>query len=159
MDVQKHPYTLMRPDRQHVVPDMYLTKAAPPPDDGITTNGIKLSRAERRQVIKNAARVERISDSDRRYFRRFPDRRHRLRLAATAEVEQQVLVCGLVLRPDRALHVVVKSYPPSVRTKLFVQLPKGFDTDQPEAEVAEFWNAAAEHYPEIRKLESVLGVE
>src|SRR5262245_28917144 len=123
--------------------------------DGVYS-GITMSRAERRRARKNAERIDRIAAMDRRFFQRFPGRKHRLRLAGVAEVEQQVLVCGLVLDPDRELHVVVKSLTPGNRVKLYVQLPKGFDTDQPEREVAGFWDAAAEHYPEIKKLEAVM---
>ena len=81
-----------------------------------------------------------------------------MRLAGVAEVEQQKLVCGLVLKPDRELHVVVKNLASGHRLKLYsyVQLPKGFDTDQTESEVQDFWDMAAEWYPEINKIDAAM---
>ena len=75
------------------------------PNDGVYINpelGIILSCAQRRQVKKNAERTDLISNTDRRFFERFPHRKHRVRLAGVAEVEQQKLVCGSCSNPTES---------------------------------------------------------
>ncbi len=45
------------------------------------------SRAALRRVAKHQAAVDRVTDGDRRFFERRPDRSYRVRLASAAEVE------------------------------------------------------------------------
>ena len=43
---------------------------------------LNLDRAQRRQLQKLADRVDRVTQADRRFFERFPQRKHRVRKAA-----------------------------------------------------------------------------
>ena len=46
----------------------------------------KPSRAALRRLAKHQAAVDRVTDGDRRFFERWPDRTHRVRLASVAEI-------------------------------------------------------------------------
>jgi hypothetical protein len=45
-----------------------------------------LSRNQRRELRKLASRLDRVLDTDRRFFKRFPDRQHRVRRLHSVEV-------------------------------------------------------------------------
>ena len=55
---------------------------------------IQLTRAQRRQMQKLANQVDRVTQADRLFFERFPNRMHRVRLASRAEIEQRELIDG-----------------------------------------------------------------
>ena len=55
---------------------------------------VQLTRAQRRQLQKLAARVDRVTEADRLFFERFPHRKYRVRLTSSAEIEQQELLDG-----------------------------------------------------------------
>lgn len=129
------------------------------PRDGVyidPKSGLKLTRAQRRQVRKNADKIDRVSEADRKFFRRFPQRRHRLRLAGMAELEQRVLVCGLDLQPGCQLFVIVRNIAPGHRMKVYAQLPEGLETDLPESAVKELWNAVKEFSPQVQEFEAAM---
>jgi hypothetical protein len=96
---------------------------------------IRLSRAQRRQMQKLADKVDRITQADRRFFERRPDRQHRVRLAGLAEIEQQGLLEGepLKLKPGFKLYAVVRNVAPGARLRLLLPAPEGRDTDLSEA--------------------------
>ena len=66
-------------------------------------NPAKLSRAQRRELQKLAARVEKATISDRKFFERFPHREHRLRYAHAAEVAQEEIAQGepITIKPTK----------------------------------------------------------
>jgi hypothetical protein len=53
---------------------------------------IQLSRAQRREMRKLAERVDRVAQADARFFERFPNRKHRVRLASQAELSQYKII-------------------------------------------------------------------
>ena len=112
--------------------------------DGIYINpesGIKLTRAQRRQMKKNAARIDRISEADRKFFERFPHRQYRLRLAGQAERETQELVHSSlrICRPGDRLFVLIQNIAPGTRLKVYWVGLDGMDTDLPESVVQRLW--------------------
>jgi hypothetical protein len=104
------------------------------PNDGITSS-IPLTRAQRRQMQKLADKVDRLTEADRLFFERRPDRQHRVRLAGLAEIEQQALLEGepLKLKPGFKLYAVVRNVVPGARLGLLLPAPEGRETDLSEA--------------------------
>ena len=77
---------------------------------------IQLTRAQRRQLQNIAARIDRVTQADRRFFERRPDRRHRVRLASKAEVEEREIVIGPMNIPAGfKVFTVVRCLAPSIR--------------------------------------------
>ena len=54
------------------------------------------SRAALRRIAKHQAAIDRVTDGDRRFFERWPDRTYRVRLASAAEIA----TAGAVLDAD-----------------------------------------------------------
>ena len=52
----------------------------------------RLTRAQRREMQKLAARVDRVTQADRLFFARFPHRQYRGRLTRRAEITRQELI-------------------------------------------------------------------
>jgi hypothetical protein len=115
-------------------------------DDFRILQGAKhLSRAQHRQMKKLAARVDKITDADRKFFERFPHRQHRVRLAGRAEVEQDATLTGESPRrlpPDLSRYGIVKNIAPGVRLRLIVIGHEGWDTDASEQAARERFEAA-----------------
>ena len=80
----------------------------------------RLSRAERRrrerQLHKLEARAVRVTEADQLYFERFPQRNHRIRLAAAAEIEGLRIASGdpLAIPPGYRMFTVVHQIAPGV---------------------------------------------
>jgi hypothetical protein len=114
-------------------------------DFRILRGGERLSRAQRRQMKKLAARVDKITDADRKFFERFPHRQHRVRLAGRAEVEQDALLAGESPRrlpADLSHYAIVKNFAPGVRLRVIVISDEGWDTDASEQSARERFEAA-----------------
>ncbi|MGX9429726.1 MULTISPECIES: hypothetical protein [Bradyrhizobium] len=104
-----------------------------------------LSRAQRRQMKKLGARVEKIVDADRRFFQRFPHRHYRVRLAGRAEIEHDALLAGngrQLLPPDLQHYAIIKNVAPGARLRIIVIGDEGWDTDLPEQEARKLYEAA-----------------
>lgn len=106
--------------------------------------------------IKLADRVDRITQGDRRFFERFPDRRHRVRLASAAELQQYELLEGapLAIPPGFKAFVVIRNVFPGARMRLFMVAPEGRETDVCEATAQSIFEAAATPY--AREIEAQL---
>jgi hypothetical protein len=80
---------------------------------------IKPTRAQRRRIRKQADRIDLISDADRRYFERFPRRRHRVRVAGRVELEEDRILLGRArsLPPGRQLYTAVRNVRPGLRLR------------------------------------------
>jgi hypothetical protein len=106
---------------------------------------IQLTRAQRRQMQKPADRVDRVTQADRMFFERFPDRMHRVRLASQAEIEQQELIHGAALwtPPHCRIFVVVRNVAPGARMRLFIFSVEGSETDLDETTAAKIFAASA----------------
>ncbi len=80
-----------------------------------------LTRAERRRIKTLAPALGRVTDGDARFFERFPERQHRVRLASTAEVETDAILKG---EPDISTAsgsrwvTMVKQLAPGVRLRV-----------------------------------------
>lgn len=78
--------------------------------------------------------LEAVLESDRRFFRRFPGRSHRLRLMARAEIESGTRA-GFEFGPPQTgfcWAAVMRQVAPGVRFKAFLQIRDDLDTDAPE---------------------------
>jgi hypothetical protein len=81
-------------------------------EDEIINGGQHLSRAQRRELKKLAHRVDKITQADRRFFERFPERQHRMRIASRAEIQQAAMMMNeevLPLAPDHIYFAVIKN--------------------------------------------------
>ena len=87
---------------------------------------ITLTRQQRRALERNAEGVDRATESDRRFFQRFPARNYRVRAMAPAEIAQlDTIVNGDMepLEPGFRRFVVMRQIAPGLRFKVFRQAP------------------------------------
>jgi hypothetical protein len=106
---------------------------------------VTLTRAQRCRMQKLADRVDRMTQADRLFFERHPDRQHRLRLASRAEIGQQELLKGAVLwvPPDCRLFAIVRNVAPGIRLRLFTAGLEGSETDLDETTARTIFEASA----------------
>jgi hypothetical protein len=93
---------------------------------------------------KMGERVDRASQSDRRFFERFPNRQHRVRLASRAEIEQNQIISGRPwgLPPGYRHFVTIRNIADGVRLRNFIINVQDAETDLCEAlarEVFDLW--------------------
>jgi hypothetical protein len=89
---------------------------------------------------KLAARVDKITDTDRKFFERFPHRQHRVRVAGRAEIEQNALIVGEDIQrrsPGCNYYVIVKNLAPGTRLRMIVAADEDWDTELSEREARE----------------------
>lgn len=101
----------------------------------IVNGETRLTRAQRRRLDKVSARVDKITRADRKFFERHPNRRHRVRVAHYAEIEQGELVCGdsvEELADGMIYFAAVKNIKTGVRLRLFFHADEMLDTDLSE---------------------------
>ena len=91
----------------------------------------ELTRAQRRRMQKLADRIGLISEADRKYFERSPERRHRVRLADRVELEEEGLVHGHVRSepPGRQLYTAVRNVRPGFRLRIVFLRPADRDRE------------------------------
>ena len=106
---------------------------------------INLTRAQRRQMKKLADQVDRVTQADRRFFERFPHRKHRVRIASRAEIEQQELLEGKAMWAPGpcCILTVVRNIAPGARLRLMIRGVEGAETDLSENVAAAIFNDAA----------------
>ncbi len=108
-----------------------------------TMSTLRLTRAQRRELKKLAASVDRVTDADRLFFERLPHRQHRVRLTSQAEIARQELIDGrpMTIPPGyrwfTAVHNIAK---PNL---------EGAENDLDEATAREVFEWVAEPYREI----------
>jgi len=89
---------------------------------------IKLTRAQRRRMRKLHDSIERITQADLNYFARFPHRKHRVREADCAEIEQAELIGGgITLSPGNQHYRAVRYLTPYACLSLPVGGPADVD--------------------------------
>jgi hypothetical protein len=117
-------------------------------------SSIQFSPAQRRQMQKLGERVDRVTQADRQFFERFPQRKHRVRLASEAEISQQELIQGAVLwvAPGCRIFVAVRNVAPGCRLRLYIQSLEGSETDLDEGMARAIFEASAT--PHTRKIEA-----
>ena len=121
--------------------------------------GGRMKRSTRRQIQKLAAKVDRISDADRKFFARFPHRKFRIRIAGQAERETQELAHGSLQNcpPGCRLFVIVQNIAPGTRMKIYTVGLDGMDTDLPENVVQRLWDETTASVSEkVQDVEAVL---
>lgn len=117
----------------------------------------KPRNAAQRRLDELSAANDRMSQADKKFFERFPDRRHRVRLAHKAEVEAGAVVNGVnpTRLPVEFKHfVAVKSLSPDCRLRVgFVGL-EGAETDVTEEIAAGIFEAAKLDRPQVADIEA-----
>jgi hypothetical protein len=85
---------------------------------------------------KLADRIDRVSQADRAFFKRRPDRVHRVRLASSAEIQQEELLSGFALTvPENCrIFTIVWQIASGVRLRVLVCGDEGAETDISERE-------------------------
>ncbi len=99
--------------------------------------GGSFARGQRRRQIGTATSegLDRALELDRRFFGRFPARRHRLRLATQAEIDGLKVAYGIRatrLRIGERWFAVVKQLAAEGWLKCFIPAPADNETDVPE---------------------------
>ena len=91
----------------------------------------QLTRALRRRMQELADRLDLIEAADRKYFERFPQRRHRVRVTARVEFEAEELVHGRVrsVPAGRQLYTAVRSARPGLRLRIMFHGPEDADPE------------------------------
>jgi hypothetical protein len=117
---------------------------------------IQLTRAQRRQMQRLADKVDLVTQADRRFFERFPNRQHRVRLASQAEIGQnEVLEGGPVWLPEGLrVFTAVRNIAPGIRMRLFLRGLEGSETDLDEQTALAIYEAT--ETPRSREIEAEL---
>ena len=117
---------------------------------------LKPSRAQRCQFEKLAARIDNLTQAYARFFERFPHRKHRVRLAARAEIEQTELMGkDMSLPPGKQHYIAVRNLTPGMRLRLAVIGPRDADPELYGEEGARAIFTINET-EEVRKIEATL---
>ena len=140
----------------------------PPPflsfnSTGEATNIIaaNLPRQRRRIMQRVAGEAERITDADRRFFERFPQRSYRYRRAGHAEVRQLEAVYGASIFTEAGTvpFILIKNLAPGVRMRAFLPGPADEDgSGATEAELARLWFEHCQRCPGVAEREAQLQV-
>jgi hypothetical protein len=95
---------------------------------------VKLRAQQRRELKRLSPVVGRATESDRRLFRRCPERAYRLRNAARAEVAaNEQLGHDPTLPSGFRWYDAVKQVAPGARMRAIFAAHEGNDTDEPES--------------------------
>ena len=117
------------------------------------------TRNQRRQIQKLAELVDKACAADAAYFKRRPDREHRLRRSYRAEVLQNHLLSngeiGTSLGRGLAWFTVVKNLCCGTRLRMFVPFIENTDPDlASEEHCRELYEALADRNPKLRIIEA-----
>jgi len=117
---------------------------------------IQLTRTQHRQMQKLADKVDLVTQADRRFFERFTNRKHRVRLASQAEIGQNEILQDetVWLPPGYRWFTVVRNVAPGARLRLFVRYLEDAETDLDEATAREIFELASTE--QTRKIEAGL---
>lgn len=99
-----------------------------------------MNRAQRRRMAVLGDTVERVTNADAAFFRRFPNRSYRIRLLSSPEREQMALMGGKTEIPaDERWACCVKQIAPGARMRRFFTIVEGSDLDQGEDVCRSIW--------------------
>ena len=103
-----------------------------------------LTRAQRRRMTALGVKVDLVTEGDRTFFLRRPERQHRVRISHPAEIEQLRIVSGKPLAaPAGCRHfTVIRNVATGARMRLFVTYHEDAETDLSEQEAREIWELA-----------------
>jgi len=97
----------------------------------------KLTSNQRRRLRELADPIERITQGDLNYFARFPHRRHRVREADCAEIEQaELLGIGVTLHPGNRHYCAIRYVSADTCLRLAVGGPAHVDPESLDEEMA-----------------------
>ncbi|MEM6847606.1 MAG: hypothetical protein AAF580_05945 [Pseudomonadota bacterium] len=108
-----------------------------------------LSRTERRRLDTLQEKVERATDADRKFFKRFPDRSYRVRRAFKAESDLQDFLhasdgqAAFRCPPGYACFMAVRQIAVGARMRHPIYAPSDWDTDMTDIEAQEIYEFAA----------------
>ena len=107
-----------------------------------------LTRAQRRELRKLSASVDRVTEADRPFFERFPHRQYRVRITSRAEIAREELIDGRPKRipPSYRWFTAVHDIAPGCHLCLYVPFLEGAETDLDEATARKVFEWAAEPY-------------
>jgi hypothetical protein len=82
---------------------------------------VRLTPEQRRQIERLAPHVDQITSTDLDFFKRHPDRRHRVRLSSEAEIAEIEVAANKLLQPPAGLRwfTIVRKVP-GARLRIFV---------------------------------------
>jgi hypothetical protein len=109
----------------------------------------RLSRAERRVLKRLSAKVDKITQADRRYFERFPLRRYRIRFAGRAETGTNEILddASTLLRPGEIAYAAVKNVESGKRMRFLFRAEAGLE-DCSEQEARDVFELLALRTPQ-----------
>lgn len=121
---------------------------------------VHLPRHARRRMKRLVGDAETTIQADAKFFRRFPERHHRVRLADRAEIEQFSIIAGRPyphLDSDQLAFAIVRQIAPGVRLKAVVAGPAvEAGEEQPEALAAALWAEWLRRNPHAAEQEAQL---
>jgi hypothetical protein len=94
----------------------------------------RLNRKQKLLLKKLDDQIDRITQADRAFFKRRPDRVHRVRLASQAEIKQEELMVGgtMIVPAGYSAFIAVRNVAPGIRLRVMTLAPEGAETDLPE---------------------------
>jgi hypothetical protein len=94
---------------------------------------------------KLAGEVDRVTPAEDKFFERFPNRRHRVRLASDAEIAHHEILEGepMWMPPGRRIFAVVRNIAPGVRLRIYIRGLEGSEIDLDEATARAIVEASA----------------
>ena len=101
-----------------------------------------MGESKRRRFDRHQPSVDRVTTADAAFFERWPERRHRVRLAAASEVAQNAILVqdnDLEPQPGARWIVLVKQLHPGVRLRAFAQATGANDFDLGEDEARDLY--------------------
>ena len=121
--------------------------------------GGSFARAQLRRRISDmlSGGLDRSLEIDRRFFERFPERRHRVRLATQSEVEGLAVAYGAKaarLQAGERWYAVVRWLSDGAWLKAYIPNRAGEETDVPEAWAALLYSRLAARDDGIADLET-----
>lgn len=117
------------------------------------------ARAKRRAQKLLAERVERVIEGDRRFFLRFPDRVHRVRVESVAEYQLGCSVHDLspdAIPPGLCRFIAVKRLADGCRIRVSFVGPDSNETDLSEEDARAAYELAASMAPRLKEVERSL---
>jgi hypothetical protein len=87
---------------------------------------------QRQKMEKLVDRIDRVTQSDRLFFERRPDRQHRIRLASQAEIKEAEIL-EMTAPAGVRLYIAVRNVKPGFRLRVYLTAREGMDTDVDEA--------------------------
>lgn len=92
-----------------------------------------LAPTQQQQLDQLADSLDLVKTGDRMFFERWKNRRHRIRLASPAEIEEQRIVTGRTSVPaEHRLFVAIRALAPDQRVRAFFPGPEDCETDLAE---------------------------